>query len=156
MPFTKCLKATENSPVSHKLPTSLQQSELSEIWALRPRFVIVLVQIWDGHGLRKCLNLSALSLHGKVYDDGKKRSRASAIIYINTMYDCLTVFFFVFSAQFGCLSWSWCEKKLLYVAEKKNSAAERVCEEPACRKVLNFHTNSYTNTFTLSDESGCV
>uniref|UniRef100_A0A3B4FR26 acylaminoacyl-peptidase n=1 Tax=Pundamilia nyererei TaxID=303518 RepID=A0A3B4FR26_9CICH len=38
----------------------------------------------------KCLNLTALNKHGRVYDD----------------------------AQFGCLSWSACENKLLYVAER--------------------------------------
>ncbi|XP_070695412.1 acylamino-acid-releasing enzyme [Pempheris klunzingeri] len=56
-----------------------------------------LLEIWDGHGLRKCLNLTALNKHGRVYGD----------------------------VQFGCLSWSECENKLLYVAEKsKNTSAE--------------------------------
>ncbi|XP_071331311.1 acylamino-acid-releasing enzyme isoform X2 [Trachinotus anak] len=56
-----------------------------------------LLEIWDSHGLRKCLNLTALNKHGRVYDD----------------------------AQFGCLSWSDCETKLLYVAEKsKNTSTE--------------------------------
>uniref|UniRef100_A0A3Q4G3W0 Acylamino-acid-releasing enzyme n=1 Tax=Neolamprologus brichardi TaxID=32507 RepID=A0A3Q4G3W0_NEOBR len=49
-----------------------------------------LLEIWNCHGLRKCLNLTALNKHGRVYDD----------------------------AQFGCLSWSECENKLLYVAER--------------------------------------
>ncbi|XP_061841499.2 acylamino-acid-releasing enzyme isoform X1 [Nerophis lumbriciformis] len=49
-----------------------------------------LMEIWDHHGLRKCLNLNALNKHGAVYDD----------------------------SQFGVLSWSQCESKILYVAEK--------------------------------------
>ncbi|KAG8002822.1 Acylamino-acid-releasing enzyme [Nibea albiflora] len=49
-----------------------------------------LLEIWDHYGLRKCLNLTALDKHDRVYDD----------------------------AQFGCLSWSDCENRLLYVAEK--------------------------------------
>ncbi|KAM6924898.1 acylamino-acid-releasing enzyme [Xenentodon cancila] len=56
-----------------------------------------LLEIWDSHGLRKSLNLTVLNIHGRVYDD----------------------------AQFGCLSWSECENKLLYVAEKN-----RICAEP--------------------------
>lgn len=54
-----------------------------------------LLEIWNCHGLRKCLNLTALNKHGRVYDD----------------------------AQFGCLSWSECESKLLYVAEKSKNAS---------------------------------
>ncbi|XP_038150004.1 S9 family peptidase isoform X2 [Cyprinodon tularosa] len=54
-----------------------------------------LLEIWDHHGLRKCLNLSALNNHGRVYDD----------------------------AQFGSLSWSECETKLLYVAEGSRSSS---------------------------------
>ncbi|XP_041656091.1 S9 family peptidase isoform X2 [Cheilinus undulatus] len=55
-----------------------------------------LLEIWDQHGLRKCLNLTALNKHGRVYDD----------------------------AHFGCLSWSECEDKLLYVAEKSKTTSE--------------------------------
>uniref|UniRef100_A0A8C4IRD4 acylaminoacyl-peptidase n=1 Tax=Dicentrarchus labrax TaxID=13489 RepID=A0A8C4IRD4_DICLA len=55
-----------------------------------------LLEIWDQHCLRKCLNLTALNKHGRVYDD----------------------------AQFGCLSWSECENKLLYVAEKSTHDEE--------------------------------
>uniref|UniRef100_A0AAV2K1M0 Acylamino-acid-releasing enzyme n=1 Tax=Knipowitschia caucasica TaxID=637954 RepID=A0AAV2K1M0_KNICA len=51
-------------------------------------------EVWDEHGLRKCLNLTALNKHGRVYDD----------------------------AHFSCLSWSRCENKLLYIAEKKNES----------------------------------
>ncbi|XP_023275750.1 acylamino-acid-releasing enzyme-like [Seriola lalandi dorsalis] len=29
------------------------------------------LEIWDFHGLRKCLNLTALNEHGRVYDDGE-------------------------------------------------------------------------------------
>uniref|UniRef100_A0A3B4UTK7 Acylamino-acid-releasing enzyme n=1 Tax=Seriola dumerili TaxID=41447 RepID=A0A3B4UTK7_SERDU len=54
------------------------------------------LEIWDCHGLRKCLNLTALNEHGRVYDD----------------------------AQFGSLSWSDCENKLLYVAEKNKHTSE--------------------------------
>ncbi|CAN9515755.1 unnamed protein product [Ophioblennius macclurei] len=54
-----------------------------------------LLEIWDSNGLRKCLNLTAMKKHGKVCDD----------------------------AQFGCLSWSQCENKLLYVAEKSRNAS---------------------------------
>lgn len=36
--------------------------------------VVVGVQIWDGHGLRNCLNLTALNQHGRVYDDGNTHS----------------------------------------------------------------------------------
>ncbi|KAI7797608.1 putative acylamino-acid-releasing enzyme, partial [Triplophysa rosa] len=48
------------------------------------------LEIWGQNGLEKSLDLTALKKHGKVYED----------------------------AQFGCLAWSPCEKKLLYVAEK--------------------------------------
>ncbi|XP_051280432.1 S9 family peptidase isoform X2 [Dicentrarchus labrax] len=58
-----------------------------------------LLEIWDQHCLRKCLNLTALNKHGRVYDD----------------------------AQFGCLSWSECENKLLYVAEKSTHDEESAC-----------------------------
>lgn len=34
-------------------------------------FMVVAAQIWDHHGLRKCLNLTALNKHGRVYDDGE-------------------------------------------------------------------------------------
>ncbi|XP_058498726.1 S9 family peptidase isoform X2 [Solea solea] len=59
------------------------------------------LEIWDCHGLRRCLNLTALNKHGRVYDD----------------------------AQFGCLSWSECENKLLYVAEKCKDTSD---EKSAC------------------------
>ncbi|XP_043102724.1 S9 family peptidase isoform X2 [Puntigrus tetrazona] len=49
------------------------------------------LEVWGQNGLEKSLDLTALNKHGKVYDD----------------------------AQFACLAWSPCEKKLLYVAEKK-------------------------------------
>ncbi len=32
---------------------------------------VVTAQIWDFYGLRKCLNLTALNKHSRVYDDGK-------------------------------------------------------------------------------------
>ncbi|XP_040009985.1 S9 family peptidase isoform X2 [Xiphias gladius] len=66
-----------------------------------------LLEIWDSHGLMKCLDLTALNKHGRVYDD----------------------------AQFGCLSWSECENKLLYVAEKsKNTSTETHDGESASGK----------------------
>ncbi|XP_078144486.1 acylamino-acid-releasing enzyme [Centroberyx gerrardi] len=66
-----------------------------------------LLEIWDSHGLRKCLNLTALNKHGRVYDD----------------------------AQFGCLSWSECETRLLYVAERsKTTSAETQDGESICGK----------------------
>uniref|UniRef100_A0A9J8AJG7 acylaminoacyl-peptidase n=1 Tax=Cyprinus carpio carpio TaxID=630221 RepID=A0A9J8AJG7_CYPCA len=49
------------------------------------------LEVWGQNGLEKTLDLTALNKHGKVYED----------------------------AQFSCLAWSPCEKKLLYVAEKK-------------------------------------
>ncbi|XP_037540885.1 S9 family peptidase [Nematolebias whitei] len=80
-----------------------------------------LLEIWDCHGLRKCLNLSALNIHGKVYDD----------------------------AHFGCLSWSECEKKLLYVAEKiKNSAGGRDTGEPACIKDRSVYCEDWGEALT--------
>lgn len=73
-----------------------------------------LLEIWDSQGLRKCLNLTALNKHGRVYDDG----------------------------QFGGLSWSECENKLLYVAEKsKNTSAET--QEPACMKDRNVYCEDW-------------
>ncbi|XP_051526045.1 acylamino-acid-releasing enzyme-like isoform X2 [Myxocyprinus asiaticus] len=49
------------------------------------------LEVWGQNGLEKSFDLTALNKHGKVYED----------------------------AQFACLAWSPCEKKLLYVAEKK-------------------------------------
>ncbi|KAG9270893.1 acylamino-acid-releasing enzyme isoform X1 [Astyanax mexicanus] len=49
------------------------------------------LEVWGCRGLEKSFDLTALSKHGKVYED----------------------------AQFACLAWSPCEEKLLYVAEKK-------------------------------------
>uniref|UniRef100_A0A3P8SZ12 Acylamino-acid-releasing enzyme n=1 Tax=Amphiprion percula TaxID=161767 RepID=A0A3P8SZ12_AMPPE len=67
-----------------------------------------LLEVWDHHGLTKCFNLTTLNNHGRVYED----------------------------AQFGCLSWSLCENKLLYVAEKsKNSSGEDLDGESGDRSV---------------------
>ncbi|MFT7800904.1 acylamino-acid-releasing enzyme-like [Arapaima gigas] len=49
------------------------------------------LEIWSKHGMLKNIDLTSLNKHGKVYDD----------------------------VQFGCLAWSPCESKVLYVAEKK-------------------------------------
>ncbi|KAF1390722.1 hypothetical protein PFLUV_G00060950 [Perca fluviatilis] len=80
-----------------------------------------LLEIWDRHGLRKCLNLTALNKHGRVYDD----------------------------AQFGCLSWSECENKLLYVAEKsKNTSIETHDGESACRKDRSVYCEDWGEALT--------
>ncbi|XP_078110696.1 acylamino-acid-releasing enzyme [Sander vitreus] len=80
-----------------------------------------LLEIWDRHGLRKCLNLTALNKHGRVYDD----------------------------AQFGCLSWSECENKLLYVAEKsKNTSVETQDGESACRKDRSVYCEDWGEALT--------
>ncbi|KAJ8257548.1 hypothetical protein GJAV_G00186780 [Gymnothorax javanicus] len=49
------------------------------------------LEIWDRHGYVKSLDLTSLNKHGKLYGD----------------------------AQFGCLAWSACESRLLYVAERR-------------------------------------
>ncbi|KAM9344064.1 acylamino-acid-releasing enzyme isoform 2-T3 [Pholidichthys leucotaenia] len=54
------------------------------------------LEIWHNHGIRKSLNLTALKMHGKVYNE----------------------------APFACLSWSSCENKLLYVAEKNRNETQ--------------------------------
>uniref|UniRef100_A0A674C162 Acylamino-acid-releasing enzyme n=1 Tax=Salmo trutta TaxID=8032 RepID=A0A674C162_SALTR len=54
------------------------------------------VVVWSDRCLKKILDLSALNKHGRVYED----------------------------AQFGCLAWSTCESRLLYVAEGKRSIGE--------------------------------
>ncbi|XP_011620093.2 acylamino-acid-releasing enzyme [Takifugu rubripes] len=75
-----------------------------------------LLEIWDGHGLSKCLNLTVLNKHGSVYDD----------------------------TQFGCLSWSRCEDKLLYVAERsRNVSGERPHPQPDCQKCPNQDRSVY-------------
>lgn len=67
---------------------------------------------------------------------------------------CFLSSFFVPVAHFGCLSWSECEKKLLYVAEKiKNSAGGRDSGDPACIKVSNIHTDLSRNSLMLIDSS---
>uniref|UniRef100_A0A3Q4BM22 Acylamino-acid-releasing enzyme n=1 Tax=Mola mola TaxID=94237 RepID=A0A3Q4BM22_MOLML len=66
-----------------------------------------LLEIWDGHGLKKCFNLTALNKHGRVYED----------------------------AQFGCLSWSKCENKLLYVAEKRKNVTADAHNKESDRNV---------------------
>uniref|UniRef100_A0A674C1N9 acylaminoacyl-peptidase n=1 Tax=Salmo trutta TaxID=8032 RepID=A0A674C1N9_SALTR len=54
------------------------------------------LEVWSDRCLKKILDLSALNKHGRVYED----------------------------AQFGCLAWSTCESRLLYVAEGKRSIGE--------------------------------
>lgn len=62
----------------------------------------------------------------------------------------------MFSAQFGCLSWSKCENKLLYVAEKrKNVTADAHNKESACGKVTHMQTHHNTqNNFTRNYTEG--
>lgn len=86
-------------PPGPALPLNAEcQSSFSPVQGLRAVIKeisgIQLLEVWDERGLRKCLNLTALNKHGRVYDDG----------------------------HFGCLSWSQCENKLLYVAEKKTDS----------------------------------
>lgn len=77
-----------------------------------------------------------------MYDDSKMR--------LSLELDSFTHFLLVdfgvgvFSAQFGCLSWSRCEDKLLYVAERsRNLSGERLHPQPDCQKVLK-HTHAQT------------
>ncbi|XP_060930452.1 S9 family peptidase [Limanda limanda] len=81
-----------------------------------------LLEIWDRNGLRKCLNLTALNQHGRVYDD----------------------------AQFGCMSWSDCETKLLYVAEKskKKSSSETCDGESAFGKDRSVYCEDWGEALT--------
>lgn len=59
----------------------------------------------------------------------------------------------VFSAQFGCLSWSRCEHKLLYVAEKsRNTSAETGCPQPERTKVLK-HTQPSAKLLQLPNKT---
>ncbi|CAL8251358.1 unnamed protein product [Arctogadus glacialis] len=67
-----------------------------------------ILEIWDSHGLRKTLDLTALNKHGRVYND----------------------------AQFGCLSWSGCESRLLYVAESNQSSSPDFPGKSPCGKSL--------------------
>ncbi|XP_033485636.2 acylamino-acid-releasing enzyme isoform X2 [Epinephelus lanceolatus] len=118
---------------------------LSELSPVRGRRAVVretsghqLLEIWDHHGLRKSLNLTALDKHGRVYDD----------------------------AQFGCLSWSECEKKLLYVAEKsKNTSAETQDGESTCKKDRSVYCEDWGEALTnksvpvicvVNLQSGCI
>ncbi|XP_049920817.1 S9 family peptidase isoform X2 [Epinephelus moara] len=118
---------------------------LSELSPVRGRRAVVretsghqLLEIWDHHGLRKSLNLTALDKHGRVYDD----------------------------AQFGCLSWSECEKKLLYIAEKsKNTSAETQDGESTCKKDRNVYCEDWGEALTnksvpvicvVNLQSGCI
>ncbi|XP_039903238.1 S9 family peptidase isoform X2 [Simochromis diagramma] len=89
-----------------------------------------LLEIWNCHGLRKCLNLTALDKHGRVYDD----------------------------AQFGCLSWSECENKLLYVAERsKNASAETQDGGHAWRKDRSLYCEDWGEALTNRSEPAiCV
>lgn len=79
-----------------------------------------LLEIWDSQGLRKCLNLTALNKHGKVYDD----------------------------AQFGCLSWSQCENKLLYVAERSVNTTDGQNVKSACGQDQNLYCEDWGEALT--------
>lgn len=89
-----------------------------------------LLEIWNCHGLRKCLNLTALNKHGRVYDD----------------------------AQFSCLSWSECENKLLYIAERsKNAQAETQDGGHAWRKDRSLYCEDWGEALTNRSEPAiCV
>ncbi|XP_010894149.2 S9 family peptidase isoform X1 [Esox lucius] len=54
------------------------------------------LEVWSNYGMKKVLDLTALNKHGRVYEDG----------------------------QFGCLAWSACESRVLYVAEWKRPTVE--------------------------------
>lgn len=61
-----------------------------------------------------------------------------------------------FSAQFGCLSWSRCEHKLLYVAEKsRKTSAETRRPQPEWTKVPK-HTQTRTKYFSSPIRRRCV
>ncbi|XP_016115237.1 acylamino-acid-releasing enzyme [Sinocyclocheilus grahami] len=60
------------------------------------------LEIWHKNRKLKCLNLTTLSKHGKVYED----------------------------EQFGCMVWSHSETHLLYVAEKKRPKTESYFQGP--------------------------
>lgn len=82
-----------------------------------------------------------------MYDDGKTR--------LSLELDSFTHFLLVdfgvgvFSAQFGCLSWSRREDKLLYVAERiRNVSGERPHPQPDCQKVLK-HTHTQTHKLVI-------
>ncbi|RXN03215.1 acylamino-acid-releasing enzyme [Labeo rohita] len=60
------------------------------------------LEIWHKNRKLKCLNLTTLNKHGKVYEDD----------------------------QFGCLVWSHSETHLLYVAEKKRPKTESYFQGP--------------------------
>ncbi|XP_047427893.1 S9 family peptidase [Mugil cephalus] len=78
-----------------------------------------LLEIWDRHGLRKCLNLTVFNQHGRVYED----------------------------AHFGCLSWLEGENKLLYVAEKKNTEETHDGAE-YCRKDRSLYCDDWGEGLT--------
>lgn len=63
----------------------------------------------------------------------------------------------VFPAQFGCLSWSECENKLLYVAEKsRNTSVETQDGKAACEKVIHTHTDTHTKEKDDTTSHHCV
>ncbi|XP_067269774.1 S9 family peptidase isoform X4 [Pseudorasbora parva] len=92
----------KHETIEHLLPpgtSSHIEKELLSCWSPSGTLQAVIreeaghqyLEVWGQNGLEKSLDLIALNKHGKVYED----------------------------AQFACLAWSPCEKKLLYVAEKK-------------------------------------
>uniref|UniRef100_A0A8C7LBY7 acylaminoacyl-peptidase n=1 Tax=Oncorhynchus kisutch TaxID=8019 RepID=A0A8C7LBY7_ONCKI len=62
------------------------------------------LEVWSNSSLKKIIHLTALNKHGRVYED----------------------------AQFGCLAWSTCESRLLYVAEGKRSIGESYTSASIC------------------------
>uniref|UniRef100_A0AAQ4RA31 Acylamino-acid-releasing enzyme n=1 Tax=Gasterosteus aculeatus aculeatus TaxID=481459 RepID=A0AAQ4RA31_GASAC len=121
-----------------------------------------LLEIWDRQGLRKCLNLSAVNKHGRVYDDGEFVSMRTLLHHYNrgimqysvrqfgdVSWHCCVICVCVFPAQFGCLSWSQCENKLLYVAEKLKSTWMVTHDgEHAFRKDRSVYCEDWGETLT--------
>ncbi|KAK0142508.1 Acylamino-acid-releasing enzyme [Merluccius polli] len=78
------------------------------------------LEIWDSQGLRKSLDLTALNKHGRVYDD----------------------------AQFGGLSWSGCETRLLYVAERIRSGSPESPGKPPSGKDRSVYREDWGEGFS--------
>ncbi|KAF3860194.1 hypothetical protein F7725_000449 [Dissostichus mawsoni] len=46
-----------------------------------------LLEIWNHHGLRKCLNLTALKKHGRVYEDGSVGSGSQSVVFVGWYHE---------------------------------------------------------------------
>ncbi|KAL1021386.1 hypothetical protein UPYG_G00012630 [Umbra pygmaea] len=80
------------------------------------------LEVWSKYGIQKVLDLTALNKHGRVYEDG----------------------------QFGVLSWSVCESRVLYVAERKRLPAESSApvSSPSASGSSPYTAGKDTNVFT--------